>query len=191
MAARASYEAAELPKLSTDEVGVSLVQECVLLITLRRPTKLNAINADMYSTMAAALEWPALPGNEGVAAVVITGTGRSFTSGADVSGGPPNTEVPLDKAPVADFMHAVVSAAEFALAQHAKRNPKSQVDCTVPIIAAVNGPAVGIGATLMPHCVRARLSCRLGRAGAPSSSRRTLLWLPTLLIFSPPSCAMP
>lgn len=90
------------------------------------------------------------------AAVILTGAGPLFSSGADVSG----ETAPPDRAavaPVGIFMQCMLAF------------PK-------PIIAAVNGPAIGIGTTLLPHCdVRARVSRSQVLAGGALASRRSCI----------------
>ena len=102
------------------------------IFTLRfnRPEKKNALTAAMYAAAAEAITNASA--NAAVRVIVITGSGDSFTAGNDLKDfldNPPKTP----DAPVFRFMHAVV-------------------DCQKPILAAVNGVAVGIGTTLLLHC---------------------------------------
>jgi enoyl-CoA hydratase/carnithine racemase len=95
-----------------------------------RPAKKNALTVAMYATMAERLdEAAALPG---VRAVVITGAGDAFTSGNDLG----------------DFMaHPSMDADH-----HVVKFLKALVRFPKPIIAAVNGVAIGIGTTMLLHC---------------------------------------
>jgi len=97
----------------------------VVVLTLRRPTKRNALTAGMYTELSHQLE---SCDESGVGAVVLTGSGGSFTAGTDL------TEL-------RDTDPAVTT--RFLLAVH--RLP-------VPLIAAVDGPALGVGTTLLLHC---------------------------------------
>lgn len=102
------------------------------LLTLRldRQDKKNALTRAMYSRMAEALL--EAQADTAVRVVLITGGDACFTSGNDILDfleQPPS----LRDSPVGRFMSALL---EF---------PK-------PVIAAVNGPAVGIGTTLLLHC---------------------------------------
>lgn len=101
-----------------------------LLVRIHRPDKKNALTLAMYAALTAALEQAARDPAIGV--VVLTGGGDSFTSGNDISdflAAPPAG----DDSPVFRFLAA--------LRQFEK-----------PLIAAVNGMAVGIGVTLLLHC---------------------------------------
>jgi enoyl-CoA hydratase/carnithine racemase len=109
----------------------------VLTITLNRPEKLNAFNRAMGIEVIDAIR--RADEDDDVRAIIFTGAGRAFCSGADLSAGadsfaklesgPKNTDTP----PSAD------SGGEVSLAFY---------DCKKPLIAAVNGPAVGIGVTM-------------------------------------------
>lgn len=87
------------------EISVYLVDESIVHVTLCRESKLNALTPSMYAALAAACRMPSE--RAALAAIVITGSGAAFTSGADVSGGGSDS-IPLHEAPVADFMHAMV-----------------------------------------------------------------------------------
>lgn len=104
--------------------------ERVTTMTIARPEKRNAITQDMYAAMADALEDYAQ--SEDVRAFVITGAEDYFTSGNDLQDfakGAKNDGVP----PVIRFLTAIST-------------------CPKPLIAAVNGPAIGVGVTLLLHC---------------------------------------
>jgi enoyl-CoA hydratase/carnithine racemase len=103
----------------------------VRVLTLNRPDKLNAFTAGGYQALRARLESAAA--DPGVSACVLTGTGRAFSAGVDLSemsrpGGSTDLGTHFDP--------LLACLAEF---------PK-------PLIAAVNGLAVGFGATLLLHC---------------------------------------
>jgi enoyl-CoA hydratase/carnithine racemase len=121
------------------------------LITLNRPERLNAWSAEMARLVREAIE--ECNGDDGIGAVVITGTGRGFCSGADLRRDRSAEEATTprrrgEEEPLPFFL------------QRSK-----------PLIAAINGPAVGIGLTLTLACdVRiasdqARLSARFVRIG--------------------------
>jgi enoyl-CoA hydratase/carnithine racemase len=101
----------------------------VLTLTFNRPDKKNAITDDMYAAMAEALD---LAEREAaVRVVVITGTGDAFTAGNDLKDF-------LDNPPADDNAH--VFQFMYALADFPK-----------PVVAGVNGLAIGIGTTLLLH----------------------------------------
>lgn len=113
---------------SADETILVEDAGAVRTITLNRPDSLNALNATMRRELLAALK--AAGRDAGVRAVVITGAGRGFCSGADLRGGPAERE----------FRHVV--AAEYnPLITAIRELPK-------PVIAAVNGVAAGAGASI-------------------------------------------
>lgn len=114
---------------SCPEIIVSLDQT-VLVLKLNRPDKKNALTGAMYQTLVEMLE-QATPDPQ-VRAVIITGSKACFTAGNDIqdflAGGAINADHPTIR-----FLYGI---AEF---------PK-------PMLAAVSGPAVGIGTTMLLHC---------------------------------------
>jgi 2-(1,2-epoxy-1,2-dihydrophenyl)acetyl-CoA isomerase len=106
-------------------------------ITLDRPEKLNAWNEQLGRDLRVALDFVA--GDDSVRAVMITGAGRAFSSGADLSeqrsdneGDVPDLSVRLREL----YNPAILTVREM---------PK-------PVLAAVNGPAAGIGCSLALAC---------------------------------------
>lgn len=100
----------------------------ILNIRLNRPERKNAITQSMYGRMADALVESAK--GVDIRAVVITGTGDSFTSGNDL--GDFANRSTTTKAPVVRFLEAIR-------------------DIDIPIVVAVNGVAIGIGLTMLLH----------------------------------------
>ena len=102
-------------------------------ITLNRPDKLNAWNLQFGIELRDAVE--SLSADEDVRAVLITGAGRAFSSGADLS--EPREEgdegMPDLRSRLRDRYHPIITGI--------REMPK-------PVISAVNGPAVGIGCSL-------------------------------------------
>lgn len=123
----------------------------VAVVTLNRPERLNAINASLRDeTLAVMAE---VAGDDRVWAVVITGAGRGFCSGADLSGRPPEIRY-ADQTAMVDEMGWV---GRQAMTVH--HLPK-------PVIAAVNGVAAGAGMSLA-------LACDL-RVGGPEARFKTV-----------------
>jgi enoyl-CoA hydratase/carnithine racemase len=117
------------------------VADHVATITFARPDQLNAFTAEMLRDFIAALD--RTDADDDVRAVVVTGEGRAFCAGADISGGARAFEpgaVPGSRGPHRD------GGGVLALRIYASKKP---------IIAAINGPAVGMGATMtLPMDVR-------------------------------------
>lgn len=102
----------------------------VTTLRFNRPDKKNAITAAMYTALAAALK--AADADPAVRVAVITGAGDAFTAGNDLKDFAENPPKTAD-APVFAFMDTLASFSK-------------------PVVAAVNGVAVGIGTTLLLHC---------------------------------------
>jgi enoyl-CoA hydratase/carnithine racemase len=102
----------------------------VLLCRLNRPDKKNALTHDMYTAMGDALE--ALDADASLRVLIFTGSGDSFTAGNDLADfvSPPSGS---GETPVSRFLRLISSAAK-------------------PVIAAVNGLAIGVGVTMLLHC---------------------------------------
>jgi enoyl-CoA hydratase/carnithine racemase len=106
----------------------------VLTLTFNRIEKKNAITAAMYTSLAEMLE--AAAGDDTVRVAVIQGAPAIFTAGndlADFRDNPPDMSEGAEPAPVVRFLDIL------------RDFPK-------PVLAAVTGPAVGIGTTLLLHC---------------------------------------
>ena len=136
----------------------------ILTLTLHRPEALNAFTV----TMARELEdaFRRVNGDDAVAAVVVTGAGRAFCAGMDLSR--EGNVFGLDESltPTLDDLTQRLDSPEIAdgVRDTGGRVALAIYDCTKPVIAAINGPAVGIGATMtLPMDVRlASTSARIG-----------------------------
>lgn len=109
---------------------ITLVQSpaAVATLTLDRPDSLNALNAAMLDEMKAAVESLA---DSGARALLLTGAGRGFSSGADLASG---DGLPDDVGAALEAHFNPLVEALFAL--------------PLPVIAAVNGPCAGAGCSL-------------------------------------------
>ena len=133
------------------------VADGVATITLDRPERLNAFTPVMAAELAAAAA--AADADDGVRVVVVTGAGRAFCAGADLGGGEDTFRDrgarpdPVPRGTVDGVPRDWGGIASLPFARLRK-----------PVIAAVNGPAVGIGATVtLPMDVRiAAASARFG-----------------------------
>jgi len=102
----------------------------VLVLKLNRAEKKNALTQEMYQTLASKINEAA--GDFAIRCVVISSEGDSFTAGNDINDFANNPQMD-EGSPVFNFLFAIHNF------------PK-------PLIAAVHGPAVGIGTTMLMHC---------------------------------------
>lgn len=112
------------------QINTELKQD-VLVITIDRPEKKNALTGAMYTALADAVEQG--EANPEVRVMVVRGNGDSFTAGNDLQDFMANPWKGTDVPPAVRFMLAVARAKK-------------------PVIAAVHGSAVGIGVTILLHC---------------------------------------
>ena len=126
------------------------LQDHVLTITLNRPHRLNAFTPTMKDELIAAFDQA--DADDDARVVIVTGEGRGFCAGADLQAG----------GETFDYRARGV-------ADDVPRDGGGQVvlrifGCTKPVIAAINGPAVGVGATMtLPMDVRlASETARIG-----------------------------
>ncbi len=132
----------------------------VRILTLDRPDKLNAFDSALYSAAGAALEQAAA--DDSISVVVLTGSGRAFSAGQDL-------------AEMAVLAAGGGSSAFPRFVDAIQAFPK-------PLIAAVNGLAVGIGMTLLPHCdlvlvdEQARMKTPFSSLGVPPEAASSLLF---------------
>jgi len=126
----------------------------ILTVTLNRPDKLNAYTAVMGRELEDAFR--RADADESVRVVIVTGQGRGFCAGADISAG------------ANSFDAAGGNSVAFGQPGSVRRRGGGFVDaifnCRKPSIAAINGPAVGVGLTLtLPMDIRiASDSARFG-----------------------------
>jgi enoyl-CoA hydratase/carnithine racemase len=120
---------------------VTEVSERVLTITLNRPERLNAWTPTMASELIEAFD--RADADDEVRVVIVTGAGRGFCAGADLAGGG--------------------ETFDYRAREHTEAVPRDNggqvtlriFESTKPVIAAINGPAVGIGATMtLPMDIR-------------------------------------
>jgi enoyl-CoA hydratase/carnithine racemase len=121
------------------------VTDKVATITLARSEKLNAVNGVMVRELIAAFE--AADDDDEVRAVIVTGDGRAFCAGADLSGGSDAFKAPGGES----VMNAdgTVDYASEAIREVGGRLALVLYGLRKPVIAAINGAAAGLGATLV------------------------------------------
>ena len=112
------------------ELILTHTQDAVLTLTMNRPSRKNALTLSMYEHLTEALQ--NAKEDAKIRAVVLTGAGDAFTAGNDLNdfmqSPPTSTDTPV--------FHFLKEILEF---------PK-------PLIAAINGAAIGIGTTMLLHC---------------------------------------
>ncbi|MBU3004475.1 enoyl-CoA hydratase-related protein [Paraglaciecola arctica] len=106
------------------------IKHRVMRLTINRPELKNALDRSLYGALADALE--ASESDPQIRAVLLTATGDIFTAGNDL----------------ADFVNPI----EETGTPNVIRFLKAISECETPIIVAVNGPAIGIGLTMLLHC---------------------------------------
>jgi len=104
----------------------------ILMLTLRRPDKKNALTNEMYGALADAIE--GAEHDNAVRVILIRGEGDSFTAGNDLG----------------EF--AAVATGKVTGERHVTRFIHSLGRATKPLVAAVQGRAVGVGTTMLLHC---------------------------------------
>jgi enoyl-CoA hydratase/carnithine racemase len=104
----------------------------VRVVTLNRPDDLNATNHVLHSGLAAL--WPQLDADDEARVAVLTGAGRAFSAGGDFN-----------------YIDELSRDAElrYVSLTHGRQIVTGMVRCRVPVVAAVNGPAVGLGCSLV------------------------------------------
>jgi enoyl-CoA hydratase/carnithine racemase len=147
------------------------VTDQILTLSLHRPEQLNAFTVTMANELIDAFDRASL--DDDVAAIVVTGSGRAFCAGMDLSSEGNVFGLNDDLAPT---MADMTERFEDPVIVEGVRDTGGRVSlaiyrCTKPVIAAINGAAVGIGATMtLPMDVRiasekARIGFVFGRLG--------------------------
>lgn len=107
----------------------------VALVRMNRPDQKNAADATLHRRLAEV--WAEIADNRAVRAVVLTGAGRAFSAGGDFD----LTRATQTDAGVRDVVF-----------DEARRTVLGMINLPQPIVAAINGPAVGLGASLAALC---------------------------------------
>ncbi|GAA3205090.1 enoyl-CoA hydratase/isomerase family protein [Actinocorallia longicatena] len=101
-------------------------------ITLNRPEELNSVNDALHTGLARL--WPQISEDRDARAAVLTGAGRAFSAGGDFA-----------------YLNELKDDAELRTKTiaHGRELVLGMVRCRIPVVAAVNGPAVGLGCSLV------------------------------------------
>jgi enoyl-CoA hydratase len=126
--------------MSSQDYQTLIVEQAnkVATVTLNRPERLNAVDPTMHNELEEF--FGAINGDEDVNAIVLTGAGRAFCAGGDMRGAA-NTD------PEENYRGAPVT-----FGRGPRRLILNMLEIEVPVIAAVNGDAIGLGATLALLC---------------------------------------
>ena len=135
---------------TTRDIACTLDDDGILVVKLSRPERLNAFTVTMADELEAAFRRAS--GDDAVRAIVLAGEGRAFCAGMDL-GGEGNTNVfGLDETlqpTLADLQErADDPAVARGLRDTGGRVTLAMYDCTKPVVAAIHGTAVGVGATM-------------------------------------------
>src|SRR5213593_4181144 len=128
------------------------VEDSILTITLARPERMNAFTGQMCRELLDAFDRS--DADDSVRVVIVTGAGRAFCAGADLGGG-------------GKTFDSQARGGDESIAEHRDGGGLVTLriyDSKKPVIAAINGPAVGVGVTMtLPMDVRiASSAARMG-----------------------------
>ena len=144
------------------------VEDQILTVTLSRPERLNAFNATMQRELIDALD--RADADDEVRAVIVTGEGRAFCAGADLSSGADTFDRDARRGPVKRLASGAVDYSDPNLRDGGGKVTLRIFKCLKPVIAAVNGAAVGIGVT-MQLAMDIRIASEAARFGFVFSQR--------------------
>jgi len=144
------------------------VADQILTITLNRPEKLNAFNATMQRELIEAFD--KADADDSVSAIIVTGEGRAFCAGADLSSGADTFDRDARRGPVRRNADGSVDYSDPQVRDGGGQVTLRIFKCLKPVIAAVNGPAVGIGVT-MQLAMDIRIASEAARFGFVFSQR--------------------
>jgi enoyl-CoA hydratase/carnithine racemase len=112
----------------------------ILTITLNRPERMNALTGQMCDDLIAAFDQA--DADDNIKAVIVTGAGRAFCAGADLERGGDTW------GKHSEHLAQIEAKAERYVGDGGGRVTRRIFDFNKPVIAAINGPAVGVGITM-------------------------------------------
>ncbi len=124
------------------------VEDRVMTLTLDRPEQMNAFTLDMADELVDA--FTRASDDDGVGAIIVTGAGKAFCAGMDLSAEGNVFGLDESQRPTMDSMRETVGAGyeRDGVRDEGGRVTLAIFNCKKPVIAAINGAAVGIGATM-------------------------------------------
>jgi enoyl-CoA hydratase/carnithine racemase len=144
------------------------VADQILTITLNRPEKLNAFNAAMQRELIEAFD--GADQDDNIRAIIVTGSGRAFCAGADLSSGADTFDRDARRGAIKRLADGRVDYSDPNIRDGGGQLTLRIFKCLKPVIAAVNGPAVGIGVT-MQLAMDIRIASESARFGFVFSQR--------------------
>lgn len=134
----------------TRDIRCALDGDGILTITLDRPDKLNAFTVAMAEELVTAFERASE--DDAVRAIVVTGAGRAFCAGMDLTGEGRDNVFGLDES-LQPALRDLEDRLDDPVLRRGLRDSGGRVtlaifDCRKPVVAAINGAAVGVGATM-------------------------------------------
>ncbi|WP_394778399.1 crotonase/enoyl-CoA hydratase family protein [Undibacterium sp.] len=131
------------------------ISDHILTITLNRPEKLNAFTGKMMAELIDAFD--KADADDDVRAIIMTGAGRAFCAGADLSSGAATFDYAKRTDRPEKQGSPVTADGQMDWSNELVRDGGGRValriyECLKPVIAAINGPAVGIGITMLLPC---------------------------------------
>jgi enoyl-CoA hydratase len=121
-----------------EHLKVEVAPDGVCTVTLNRPEALNAAGGPMHPELERI--WLDINDDERIKAVVLTGAGRAFSAGGDLKA------MAQRVGTIENFRHSLKQPA------NTRRLWQNLIDVQVPVIAAINGDAIGLGCTLALFC---------------------------------------
>jgi len=124
------------------------IEDGLLRLTLNRPEQLNAFTVEMADELVEA--YTRASADDAIKVIVVTGEGRAFCAGMDLSasGNPFGLDESLEPTPADMAERPVRAEIERGVRDTGGRVALAMYDCLKPIVGAINGAAVGIGATM-------------------------------------------
>ncbi|MCK1590597.1 crotonase/enoyl-CoA hydratase family protein [Bradyrhizobium sp. 169] len=153
--------------MSYETIRYELIEK-ILTIALNRPEKLNACTGTMERELIDAFE--RADKDDEIRAIIVTGEGRAFCAGADLSPGAATFDTDARCGPVERLPSGMADYSDPKVRDSGGQLTLQIFKCLKPVIAAVNGPAIGIGVTIQ-LAMDIRIASEAARFGFVFSQR--------------------